>query len=87
MHSYDLEGRGRVVVALLRGQHLFRLAPPYRDGHRRLLRLRGGWSVPSYAAFYSVLHWVFDRYVWRFGLLENSDFCGFRISTAHGSAP
>ena len=27
-------------------------------------------SVPSYAAFYSALYWLFDRYAWRLGLLS-----------------
>ena len=69
MHSYDLAGRDRVVVALFVvsifcvwlfhiGVGTIGYEPPW-------------WvSVPSYAAFYSVLYWLFDRYVWRFGLVS-----------------
>ena len=69
MHSYDLAGRDRVVVALFvvsifcvwlfhTGVGTIGYEPPW-------------WvSVPSYAAFYSVLYWLFDRYVWRFGLVS-----------------
>ena len=90
MHSYDLEGRGRVVVALLvvsvffvwllhTGMVTIGFEPPW-------------WaSAPSYAAFYSVLLWLFDCYVWRFvllrklGLLRVPDLNGEWVGTVTSS--
>ena len=81
MHSYDLEGRGRVYagtvvlsVALVwlldRSLNLASVDPPW-------------WlSAPSVAGFYTMLYWAFDRHVWRwrlihrFGLLSLPDLNG-----------
>ena len=67
MHSYETEGRGRVVVTgvsvllvwlLHLGLGAIDFAPQW-------------WlSVPSFAGCYSSLHWLFDRYVWRLGLFR-----------------
>ena len=53
MHSYDLEGRGRVVVALFAASILFVWLLHTGMG---TIGFEPPWwvSVPSYAAFYSV---------------------------------
>lgn len=69
MHSYDLEGRGRVVVALAAASVM--LVWLLHAGLGAVDYEPQWWlSVPSFAGAYSLLYWLFDRYVWRFGLLR-----------------
>ena len=69
MHSYDLEGRGRIYAGLAVlsvllvwlidvGLDYASIDPPW-------------WlSAPSFAGFYSILYWVFDRHIWRWRILR-----------------
>ena len=69
MHSYEVEGRGRVVVALAVVSILMIwLLHVVLDA----FNFRPQWwlSVPSFAGCYSVLRWLFDRYMWNLGLLQ-----------------
>ena len=73
MHSYEVEGRGRVAVALAVASILMIwLLHVGLDS----VDFQPQWwlSVPSFAACYSGLHWLFDRYVWRLGLLRKLRF-------------
>lgn len=68
MHSYEVEGRVRIVVALAVASILIIwLLHVGLDS----IDFEPQWwlSVPSFAGCYSGLHWLFDRYVWRVGLL------------------
>ena len=69
MHSYDVEGRGRVVVALTTGSFLLVWLLHIVLG---AIDFSPQWwlSVPSFAGVYSALYWLFDQYVWRWGLLR-----------------
>ena len=69
MHSYETEGRGKVVVAIIAVSvllvwllHVGLAATNFEP--------RWWLSVPSFAGCYSVLYWLFDRYLWRLGLLR-----------------
>ena len=69
MHSYEVEGRGRVAVALaVTSILLIWLLHVALDA----VNFEPQWwlSVPSFAGCYSGLHWFFDRYVWRAKLLR-----------------
>ena len=69
MHSYEVEGRGRVAVALAVASILMIwLLHVALDA----VNFEPKWwlSVPSFAGCYSGLHWLFDRYVWKLGLLR-----------------
>ena len=69
MHSYETEGRGKVVVAIIGVSVL--LVWLLHVGMNALdFEPRWWLSVPSLAGCYSGLHWLFDRYVWRLGLLR-----------------
>ena len=69
MHSYETEGRGKVVVAIIGVSVL--LVWLLHVGMNALdFEPRWWLSVPSFAGCYSGLHWLFDRYVWRLGLLR-----------------
>ena len=69
MHSYDLEGRGRVFVGLFAVSILlvWRLDAGLGD-----LNFEPDWWLitPSFAGVYSLLYWIFDVYVWRLTLLR-----------------
>ena len=68
MHSYELEGRGKIVVALgVIGVFLVWLV----DFGLTAIKFEPQWwlSVPSFAGFYSALYWLFDRHVWRCPIL------------------
>ena len=67
MHSYEVEGRGRVVVAIM---GVSMLLVWLLDIGLGAINFEPEWwlSVPSFAGFYSVLYWLFDRYVWKLGL-------------------
>ena len=69
MHSYEVEGRGRVAVALaVTSILMIWLLHVGLDS----VDFEPQWwlSVPSFAGCYSGLHWLFDRYVWRLRLLR-----------------
>ena len=69
MHSYEVEGRGTVAIALAVASILMIwLLHVVLD----TIDFQPQWwlSVPSFAGCYSGLHWLFDRYVWRLGLLR-----------------
>lgn len=70
MHSYETDGRGRVVAALTVGS-LFLVWVLHLA--LEIIDFRPQWwlSVPSFAGFYSALYWLFDRYVWRWGALRS----------------
>lgn len=69
MHAYELDGRGKVIVAATVVSILLVWLLHIGLG---ALDFNPQWwlSVPSFAGCYSGLHWLFDRYVWRFGLLR-----------------
>ena len=69
MHSYEVEGRGKVLVALAVASvltiWLLHVGLDFVDFEPQW------WlSVPSFAGCYSGLHWFFDRYVWKLKLLR-----------------
>ena len=69
MHSYEVEGRGRVAVALAVASIL--MIWLLHIGLDSVDFQPQWWlSVPSFAGCYSGLHWLFDRYVWKSGLLR-----------------
>ncbi len=64
MHSYDLEGRGKVYTALA----VVSLPPVWLlDAVMNAANFDPQWwvSAPSFAGFFWCLHWVFDHYIWR----------------------
>ena len=69
MHSYEIEGRGRVTVSLAVASILiiwfFHVVLDAID-------FQPQWwlSVPSFAGCYSGLYWLFDRYLWRLDFLR-----------------
>ena len=69
MHSYDADGRSRAVAALTVGS-LFLVWVLHLA--LEIIDFRPQWwlSVPSFAGFYSAFYWLFDRYVWRWGILR-----------------
>ena len=81
LHSYELEGRGKVNVALaVLSVSLVWLL----DVGLSVANFEPQWwvSVPSFAGFYSVLYWLFDSHIWRWrlwwhlGLLRVPDLNG-----------
>ena len=69
MHSYEIEGRARVAVALAVASILMIwLLHVVLDA----VNFEPQWwlSVPSFAGCYSGLQWFFDRYVWKSELLR-----------------
>ena len=82
MHSYETEGRGKVVVAIIAVSvllvwllHVGLAATNFEP--------RWWLSVPSFAGCYSVLYWLFDRYLWRLGLLRRLRL--FRLPDLNGT--
>ena len=69
MHSYEIEGRGKVVVAII-GVSVSLVWLLHVGLNALDFEPRWWLSVPSFAGCYSGLHWLFDRYVWRLGLLR-----------------
>lgn len=67
LHSYELEGRGKVTVALA---VLSVLLVWLLDVGLSVANFEPRWwvSVPSFAGFYSVLYLLFDNHVWRLRL-------------------
>ena len=69
MHSYEVEGQGKVVVALAAASILMVwLIHVGLD----VIDFNPQWwlSVPSFAGSYSGLYWLFDRCVWKLGLFR-----------------
>ena len=69
MHQYQIEGRDRTVAAfVVASVPLAWLIHMAFD----TLGINPQWwvSVPSLAACYSVLYWLFDHYLWKLGLLR-----------------
>ena len=69
MHSYEVEGRGKVVIALA---GLSILPVWLLNVSLEAVDFEPEWwvSVPSFAGFYSALYWVFDHFLWRLGILR-----------------
>ena len=69
MHAYETEGRGTVVVAIAVASvlvvWLLHLLLDTID-----FDSQWWFSVPSFAGCYTGIYWLFDRYVWRLGLLR-----------------
>ena len=81
MHSYELDGRGRVVVALaLVSVILVWLL----DMSLNAVGFEPDWwlSLPSFGGFYGAVYWLFDQFLWRwaalgkFGLIRVPDLNG-----------
>lgn len=73
MHAYEVEGQGKVAVALAAASILIVwLIHVALD----LIDFAPQWwlSVPSFAGSYSGLYWLFDRHVWKLGLLRKLKF-------------
>lgn len=73
MHTYEVEGQGKVVVALVAASILMVwLIHVVLD----VIDFNPQWwlSVPSFAGSYSGLYWLFDRYVWKLRLLRKLSF-------------
>ncbi len=69
MHSYEIEGRGKVVIAIAAASILIVwLIHIVLD----VIDFDPQWwlSAPSFAGLYSGLYWLFDRYVWKLGLFR-----------------
>ena len=75
MHSYDAEGRWRVVAFLAGGSVL--LVWLFHAG-LGVIDFEPQWwlSVPSFAGVFSSLYWVFDRWVWKLRLLRKIGLIG-----------
>ena len=69
MHSYEIEGSGKVVVAITGVSILLVWLLQVGLG---AIDFEPEWwlSLPSFAGCFSGLHWLFDHYVWRLGLLR-----------------
>ena len=69
MHFYEIAGRGKVTVTIAGVSVLLVWLVHLGMG---AVDFDPQWwlSVPSFAGCYSGLHWLFDRYVWRLGLLR-----------------
>ena len=72
LHSYELEGRGRVTVALLVVSILLVWILDVALG---VANFDPQWwlSLPSFGAFYAAFYWLFDNHVWRWRLWRNLD--------------
>ncbi len=70
LHSYELEGRGRVTVALV---VVSILLVWLLDVALDVANFDPQWwlSVPSFGGFYAALYWLFDNHVWRWRLWMN----------------
>ena len=67
--TYEIEGRGKVVVAITGVSVLLVWLLGMGLG---AINFEPEWwmSAPSFAGCYSILYWLFDRYVWKLGLLR-----------------
>lgn len=97
MHSYELDGRGRVAIALV----VVSVFPVWvLDMSLNAVGFEPDWwlRLPSFGGFYGILHKVFDQYLWRWaalgklGLVRVPDLNGewtgeIRSSHAPGGEP
>ncbi len=69
MHPYHIEGSGKIAVAITCVSILLAWL---LHAVLNAVDFETQWwlSVPSVAGFYSSLYWLFDRYVWKFGILR-----------------
>ena len=69
MHSYELDGRGKIAIVLAAASVLLVW---FSDVMLRYLGIEPRWwlSLPSFGGIYCVLHWLFDHYLWRWGALD-----------------
>lgn len=69
MHPYEIEGRQRVAVFLATVSVLLVWLLDVGLG---TINYEPQWwlSVPSFAGFYSFVYWIFDHYLWRFGIFN-----------------
>ena len=69
MHSYEVGGRVKVVIALA---GLSILPVWLLNVSLEVVDFEPEWwvSAPSFAGFYSALYWVFDHFLWRLGILR-----------------
>ena len=73
MHSYEADGRTRVIIALAAVSVL--LAWLLNAGLDSVDVQLSWWiDAPSVAAFFSAAYWAFDRYVWRLDVLRKIGF-------------
>ena len=69
MHSYELDGRGRVAIALA----VFSVFLVWLlDMSLNAVGFEPDWwlSLPSFGGFYGILHRLFDQYLWRCAALK-----------------
>ena len=90
MHSYDVEGRGRIYAGLA---VLSVVLVWLLDVGLDAISIGSPWwlSAPSVAGVYAALFWFFDRYLWRWGplhklgILSVPDLNGHWIGTVDSS--
>ena len=68
MHSYELDGRGKIAIVLAAASVLLVWLS---DVILRYLGIEPRWwlSLPSFGGIYGALLWLFDHYLWRWGVL------------------
>ena len=73
MHSYELDGRGKVAIALATVSVLLVWL---LDVLLNTVGIEPRWwmSLPSFGGFYVMLHWLFDHYLWRCAVLNKLGF-------------
>ncbi len=69
MHSYEIEGRKGVFIILATPSFLLVWLVDFTS---KAVGIDPPWwiTTPSFAGFYSVLHMLFDRYIWRSKILH-----------------
>ena len=69
MHSYELDGRGKVAVALAAGSVLLVWLLDVALG---AVDFEPQWwlSLPSFGGFYGILYQSFDHYLWKWAVLR-----------------
>ena len=74
MHSYELDGRGRVAIVLAAASVLLVWLSHVM---LRYLGIEPRWwlSLPSFGGIYGVLLWLYDHYLWRWGVLGTVEAC------------
>ena len=90
LHSYELEGRGKVTIALAVMSVCLVWA---LDAGLDAVDYDPQWwlSVPSFGGFYAALYWIFDNRLWRWplwrkmGLLNVPDLNGKWAGTVESS--
>ena len=82
MHSYELDGRGRVVITLAAGSVLLVWLLDVALG---AVDFEPQWwlSLPSFGVFYGILYQSFDHYLWKCAVLRKLRLV--RVPDLHGS--